>query len=154
VQRPNVEFLVGHAADIATIAKRIEGGPDVVAAFELLEHLPPTKAEAFLSKVRQTLRERGGWFVGTTPNAERRRRPGVRAHHHSREFGPSELADRLRTAGVVNVAVSGLYLQPKSRRLEHYANTIPFQGLFRSLARRGESKPKWCRTLVFRAQAS
>lgn len=153
VQMPNAEFVVGHASDLLVIAKQLEGRPEVVAAFELIEHLPPGEMEEFLSAARQTLQEGRGWLVGTTPNAERGRRPGARAHHHTREFGPSELDHALRSAGFGNVDVSGLYLQPRSRRLEHYANTVPFQGLFRALARSGKSRPARCRTLVYSAQA-
>ena len=153
VQMPNAEFVVGQARDVLDIAKRIDDGPEVVAAFELIEHLPRTEAETFLPAVRQTLRERKGWLIGTTPNAERRRKPGAHAHYHGHEFGVSELIDTLRSAGFENVEVSGLYLQPRSRRLEHYANTIPFRGVFRALARAGKSGPRRCRTLVFRAQA-
>jgi 2-polyprenyl-3-methyl-5-hydroxy-6-metoxy-1,4-benzoquinol methylase len=39
VEAPNVEFTEGRAGDVLRLARRLPPGPEVVAAFEVIEHL-------------------------------------------------------------------------------------------------------------------
>jgi SAM-dependent methyltransferase len=149
VQDANISFEVGTAADVARIAERA-GDIDVVAAFEMIEHLSDEERNRFLSGAREVLAPRGGVLVLSTPNGERsdRRNP-----HHAHEFAPDELRPLLVDAGFVDPRISGVYLQPPWKRLEHFADTIPFRAVFRGLAGAGARMPSRCRTLLAVARA-
>jgi 2-polyprenyl-3-methyl-5-hydroxy-6-metoxy-1,4-benzoquinol methylase len=145
VEDPNVTFEVGRAGDVATIAERA-GDVDVVAAFEMIEHLSDDERERFLAGCREVLQRRGGALVLSTPNAERSRHGWN--PHHTREFGQQELRAILVDAGFEEPRISGVYVQPQWRRLEHFADTVPFRAVFRALARGGAGTPSRCRTLL------
>lgn len=151
VENPNVTFEVASAADIDTMAQTAGGTVDVVAAFEVIEHLTAEELDDFLTHAHGLLALSRGRLVVTTPNGAR----GVsdRNPHHAHEFTPVELAERVGRAGFGDVRLFGLYLQPPWVRLEHIANTIPFRPVFRALARAGSSKPSLCRTLICVATA-
>jgi 2-polyprenyl-3-methyl-5-hydroxy-6-metoxy-1,4-benzoquinol methylase len=152
VEEPHVTFAVGRAGDTRSIAESLGEPVDVVAAFEVVEHLSPSETNTFLGGARESLAPQRGYVILTTPNgakARRRKNP-----HHAREYAPVELETMLRRAGFGEVHTSGLYLQPLWPRLEHLANTVPFRAGFRSLARAGRDQPDRCRTLVVTARAS
>lgn len=151
VEVPNVGFGVGRAGEIVKMAKHVEGEVDVVASFEVIEHMSADELRAFLAGALELLAPRGGALVLTTPNGASR--VANRNPHHAHEFTPRELGDLLRVAGFTQVRVSGLYLQPPWPRLEHFATTVPFRAIFRRLARAGAGHPERCRTLVCVARA-
>jgi hypothetical protein len=128
------------------MADHLDADVDVVASFEVFEHLPDEEASQFLTEARELLAPKEGCLILTTPNGARARRN--MNPHHAHEYRPEELADRLRASGFRHVSVNGLYLQPPWPRLEHFAGTVPFRAPFRFLARAGWNRPRWCRTLV------
>ena len=148
VRAPNVDVRGGgRAEDLRVMADRVERGTDVVASFEVVEHLSPRERDAFLTASREVLAPRRGTLVLTTPNGSKR--PGHRMNpHHTHEFTPEELEAVVRDAGFTDVEIEGLYLQPPWERLEHFAHTVPFRAGFRRLARAGRDRPEWCRTLI------
>jgi 2-polyprenyl-3-methyl-5-hydroxy-6-metoxy-1,4-benzoquinol methylase len=145
VRDPNVTFEMGDAVDVDRIAERAGGDLDVVAAFEMIEHLSSEGRNRFLEGCRRVLAHRGGALVLSTPNGER---SGRRNPHHAHEFGLEELRSMLVQAGYADPRISGVYLQPPWERLEHFANTVPFRAGFRALARSGASVPGRSRTLL------
>jgi 2-polyprenyl-3-methyl-5-hydroxy-6-metoxy-1,4-benzoquinol methylase len=146
VREPHVSFAVGGAGDLGTMAAALDRDVDVVAAFEVFEHLPEAEATSFLEQARELLEPGAGHLILTTPNAAR---SGSRMNpHHAHEYRSAELAERLHAAGFDRVSVKGLYLKPPWPRLEHFAGTVPFRGAFRALARAGRDHPRWCRSLV------
>ena len=148
VREPNVSFGVGRAEDLDELAAGMQEPPDVVASFEVVEHLSTEERDAFLDAARRILRSRGGSLVLTTPNGSRRRGHPINPHHEH-EFTPQELRDLLGINGFVDVRIQGLYLQPPwPHRLEHVADTVPFRAGFRRLARSGAHRPERCRTLI------
>lgn len=147
VRDPNVSFGTGRAEDLASMAKHLDGEVDVVASFEVIEHLSPGERAAFLAAAVAVLAPRHGALILTTPNGSKR--PGHTINpHHAHEFAPEELRSVLRDAGFSQVRIEGLYLQPPWDRLEHFSTTVPFRGVFRRLARAGRTRPEWCRTLI------
>jgi SAM-dependent methyltransferase len=148
VRSPNVRFEVGRAQDLEAMTAQLEEPVEVVASFEVIEHLSAGERDAFLEASRRILAPHGGSIVLTTPNGARR--PGHKMNpHHEHEFTPDELGGLLRRNGFLDVRIEGLYLQPPwPERLEHLADTVPFRAGFRRLARAGRSRPGWCRTLV------
>jgi cyclopropane fatty-acyl-phospholipid synthase-like methyltransferase len=151
VPRPNVEFAQGRASEVLRFADRIQEEPEVIAAFELVEHLASQELDDFLAGSRDVLGKTRGSLVITTPNRHRQRRARHNPHH-AKEFTPQQLTHELHRAGFHKVHISGLYLQPLWQRLEHFANTVPFRAAFRALVRGGSSRPDLCRTLVAVAQ--
>jgi cyclopropane fatty-acyl-phospholipid synthase-like methyltransferase len=151
VDEPNVSFRRARANDVTAVATELGEPIEVVAAFEVVEHLSETELESFLSGSAEILRPASGSLIITTPNGARRF--ANRNPHHAHEFSPREIATRLGGVGFTRVQVSGLYLQPPWPRLEHFANTVPFRAVFRALARAGRRAPSRCRTLVCIAQA-
>jgi SAM-dependent methyltransferase len=147
VREPNVGFGIGRAQDVVDVASEMEGDVEVVASFEVVEHLSEAEREAFLAGARRVLAPRGK-LVLTTPNGAKR--PGHRMNpHHEHEFTAPELRGLLATSGFTNIRIEGLYLQPPwPQWLEHVADTVPFRALFYRLARAGASHPDACRTLV------
>ena len=153
VRAPNVSFSVGRAQELATMATHLGGEVDVVASFEVVEHLSPQERDAFLVASSELLGPRKGSLVLTTPNGSKR--PGHRMNpHHAHEFTPAELRELVLAAGFVDVTVQGLYLQPPWTRVEHLAGTVPFRATFRRLARAGRDRPAWCRSLICLARTS
>jgi 2-polyprenyl-3-methyl-5-hydroxy-6-metoxy-1,4-benzoquinol methylase len=148
VREPNVAFEIGRAQDVTKMADEMDGHVEVVASFEVVEHLSERERTAFLAGVLEVLGPARGALILTTPNGARRR--GHRMNpHHEQEFTPDELRDLLVEVGFCDVRIQGLYLQPPwPRRLEHVADTVPFRAGFHALARAGASRPEWCRTLV------
>jgi SAM-dependent methyltransferase len=130
----------------------LDDGPDVVASFEVVEHLSSHELSTFLEQAREAVAPRHGWVILSTPNA-RRREGRVLNPRHAMEFTTESLSTSLRRAGFKEVWVSGLYFQPRWERLEHFANTIPFRTLFKSMARAGADMPRRTRTLLCRARA-
>jgi 2-polyprenyl-3-methyl-5-hydroxy-6-metoxy-1,4-benzoquinol methylase len=151
VEDPHVTFEVASAGQLASAAERVGATVEVVASFEVIEHLDAGELDAFLSQARQVLTPSNGRLILTTPNGARR--GSGRNPHHAHEFASAELSGALASAGFHDVRVSGLYLQPPWVRLEHVANTIPFRAPFRALARAGSGRPSMCRTLVCLASA-
>jgi hypothetical protein len=152
VDEPHVTFAVGRAEETRSIAAAIGDLIDVVAAFEVIEHLSPSETAAFLSGARDSLAARDGHLILTTPNGAKRR-----SHmnpYHAQEYTSADLGSMLRHAGFTAVRTSGVYLQPPWPRLEHFANTVPFRMIFRALARAGARHPERCRTLVSVASTS
>ena len=148
VRDPNVSFVVGRAEDVTEIAAGMQEPPDVVASFEVVEHLSAEERNAFLDAARGILLPRNGRLVLTTPNGSRRPRRRMNPHHEH-EFTPLELNEVLTAAGFENVRIEGLYLQPPWPHLiEHYADIVPFRALFHRLARGGADRPGACRTLI------
>lgn len=149
VDEPHVSFGVGRADEVVSQAAALDDDVDVVASFEVIEHLSGPERTAFLEGAHGLLRPRQGSLLLTTPN-------GVRATanpYHAHEFRPQEMALLLQGAGFSQVQISGLYLQPPWPRLEHFADTVPFRAAFRALARAGSSRPTSCRTLIVTARA-
>lgn len=151
VEDPRVTFEVGGAGDVDRIAGRARGDVDVVAAFEMIEHLSADERGRFLAGCHEVLAQRGGVLVLSTPNGERS--GDQRNPHHAHEFTRGELRTSLVDAGFGNPRISGVYLQPRWERLEHFADTVPFRAVFRALARGGASTPTRCRTLLSVARA-
>ena len=146
VRDPNVGFGTGRAEDLAAMAKHL-GEVDVVASFEVIEHLSSGERDAFLAAALEVLAPRHGSLIFTTPNGSKR--PGHTINpHHAHEFTPAELRTLVRDTGFVDVRIEGLYLQPPWDRLEHFSQTVPFRAGFRRLARAGRNRPEWCRTLI------
>jgi 2-polyprenyl-3-methyl-5-hydroxy-6-metoxy-1,4-benzoquinol methylase len=152
VEEPKVTFAVGGAEDLARMAACLDSEVDVIAAFEVIEHLSESVAATLFSTARRLLHPRNGCIVLTTPNGARR--AANRNPHHAQEFTRRELTAVLRDAGFEDIHISGLYMQPPWTRLEHFANTVPFRAGFRALARTGARYPDWCRTLVCVATTS
>ena len=150
VDMPHVSFDVGRADDVVAQAAALDGDVDVVASFEVIEHLSDPERAAFLEGAHGLLRSRRGSLLLTTPNGAR----ATANPYHAREFRPEEMAVLLQGAGFSQVQVSGLYLQPPWTRLEHFADTVPFRAAFRALARGGRSRPALCRTLIISARAT
>jgi SAM-dependent methyltransferase len=148
VRDANVSFEVGRAENLAAIAESMDEAPQVVASFEVVEHLSEDERAAFLDAARAVLIDGGGPLILTTPNGSLR--AGHRMNpHHSHEFAPDELVALLTSRGFVDVRIQGLYLQPPwPDRLEHFADTVPFRALFHRLARAGAGCPAACRTLI------
>lgn len=147
VRDANVVFGTGRAEDLAAMAKHLDDEVDVVASFEVIEHLSPGEREAFLTAAFGVLAPRHGSLVLTTPNGSKR--PGHTINpHHAHEFTPAELRGLVRDTGFVDVRIEGLYLQPPWDRVEHFSQTVPFRAGFRRLARAGRNRPEWCRTLI------
>lgn len=152
VDEPNVEFHVGRAAELSRFARLLDDGPDVVASFEVIEHLASHELTTFLQQAREVLARRRGWLIVSTPN--RRRREGRALNpHHAVEFTPEGLSASLRSARFKEISVTGLYYQPRWERLEHFANTVPFRSVFMWMARAGANMPRRTRTLLCRARA-
>ena len=148
VREPNVTFGVGRAEEVDAMAARMDDDVDVVASFEVVEHLSAQERAAFLLGARRLLASRGGHLILTTPNGSRR--PGHRMNpHHEHEFTPRELRALLEGAGFSDVRIQGLYLQPPwPERAEHVAEIVPFRAAFHRLARAGATRPERCRTLI------
>jgi 2-polyprenyl-3-methyl-5-hydroxy-6-metoxy-1,4-benzoquinol methylase len=148
VEEPNVTFSAGRAQDLVALSRaNLDTKPDVVATFEVAEHLSPEELDAFLAGAREVLGA-GGSLVLTTPNGARR--PGHKLNpYHAHEFTTAELRGILSAAGFADVRIQGLYLQPPwPERLEHFADVAPFRRGFRWLARAGADRPDACRTLL------
>jgi 2-polyprenyl-3-methyl-5-hydroxy-6-metoxy-1,4-benzoquinol methylase len=152
VRDPHVEFAVGRAGEIERFARRLER-VEVIASFEVIEHLATEERRAFLATSRELLAARSGTLVLSTPNGARRRGHPMNPHH-SHEFEPEELRAELLGAGFRDPRISGVYLQPPWPQFtEHVADTVPFRSLFRALARAGEGRPDRCRTLLSTCRA-
>jgi 2-polyprenyl-3-methyl-5-hydroxy-6-metoxy-1,4-benzoquinol methylase len=146
VRNPNVEFTVGRAQDIASLAKGLDR-TDAIIAFEVIEHLSDSERMSFLRSSRLLLEETSGVLVLSTPNGRRQARKAN--PHHAHEFTPEELRTVLLEAGFKQPTITGVYLQPPfSRWAEHFADTVPFRALFRWLTRAGSGRPNLCRTLL------
>jgi 2-polyprenyl-3-methyl-5-hydroxy-6-metoxy-1,4-benzoquinol methylase len=151
VEDPHVSFAVASADDLEAIAGELDEDVEVIASFEVIEHLSRESLSAFLSKSRELLSPSNGCLVLTTPNGARR--GADHNPHHARVYTAQELTDLIKRAGFSEVNVNGLYLQPRWHQLEHVANTIPFRAIFRALARAGFRRPSSCRTLICVATA-
>ncbi|MFL5766700.1 MAG: class I SAM-dependent methyltransferase [Actinomycetota bacterium] len=152
VRDSHVEFAVGRAREIESFARRLER-VDVIASFEVVEHLAAEERRAFLTNSRELLAATSGTLVLSTPNGAHRRGHQMNPHH-SHEFEPEELRAELLGVGFREVQISGVYLQPPWPRFtEHVADTVPFRSVFRQLARAGEDRPERCRTLLSACRA-
>lgn len=146
VERDDVVFARGSAAETAALAMSIPEPVEVITAFELIEHLEPTERDTFLGSAHDALSHTTGHLILSTPNRAKRRGPGN--PYHVQEYDCEELRALLSAAGFAYVEVHGLYLQPRWPRLEHFADVIPFRALFRRLGRSGWTRPSVSRTLV------
>ena len=147
VREPNVSSEAAARRTSPSMANHLDDEVDVVASFEVIEHLSPSERDAFLTAALAVLAPRRGSLVLTTPNGSKR--PGHTINpHHAHEFTPAELRGLVRTAGFADVRIEGLYLQPPWDRFEHFSQTVPFRAGFRRLARAGRTRPEWCRTLI------
>lgn len=93
------------------------GGVDVVANFQVLEHL--WDQDGFLAECRRTLRP-GGTLLVTTPN-RLTFSPGRDTPlnpFHTRELAPDELAGLLRAAGFDIDFLGGVHHGPRLRALD------------------------------------
>lgn len=71
---------------------------DIVIAFQLIEHIPPSEVSSFLSEVKRVLNRKGSLFI-STPNRRFRLVPFQRPFNpeHYREFTAESLLKTLKT---------------------------------------------------------
>jgi SAM-dependent methyltransferase len=127
---------------------------DLVSAFDVIEHIPADALAASLREVKRVLKPNGK-FVLTTPNKDslRNRLWGHQvSHKHYFELNPRQLAQLLENVGFRIVEVNGIYIPIPIPRVEHYANVIPFRGLFRRLIVMGTRFPELSETIFVVAE--
>lgn len=147
VQAPNVTLQTARAGDVIRVLQESKlGDLDVIAAFEVVEHLDSDELSSFLRASHAALQPFAGKLVISTPNAARRSEVG---HFHTTEFTPTSLRSTLLDHGFRVTDLEGIYLNPPPNlRLEHFANTVPFRAVFRRLIRAGRTRPELAHTLV------
>lgn len=129
---------------------------DLVSAFDVIEHIPAEALTILLQEVKRVLKPNGK-FVLTTPNKDslRNRIWGHRvSHKHYFELSPRQLAQLLESAGFRVIEMKGIYIPVPIPKVEHYANVIPFRGLFRRLIPMGARFPGLSETMFVVAEVA
>ncbi|MCR4407956.1 MAG: methyltransferase domain-containing protein [Anaerolineae bacterium] len=129
---------------------------DLVSAFDVIEHIPLETLSVLLQEVKRVLKP-SGKFVLTTPNKDslRNRLWGHRvSHKHYFELNPRQLTRLLENAGFRIVEMKGIYIAIPIPKVEHYANVVPFRGLFHRLIPMGTRLPGLSETMFAVAEVA
>ncbi len=128
---------------------------DKVLFMEVLEHIPQEEVSAAFKEIKRVLKP-GGMLLLSTPNKRnlRARIWGERnlPEKHACEYELAEITKLLAHSGFTARSTCGVYLPLPIPKAEHWANVVPFRGLFRQLVKMGERFPTLADTILVAAE--